>query len=292
MINFSNKAYLQKISSYYDVRNSKKHKHFYWDLCDLYRLEKIPKGVVFEKIYHVFKNGKDSLLEQEIFYSENNKPLKEITYGVVSKQEIISIDSLIYTNNLLEKEIIFEQGYYEKTIDTITKNYTYDSLNREILIAIKNHFGRLDTLSKTYDTYNNIVKLELGYSSKHGGWQENYFYSNSSRLDSIRFYVDYNYYTHSTFFQYDSVNNIEKSFWISKNKPKLIKEIHFNKDGSISSIFLEKIYYGYNWNKKYHNDLLIEMKTVNSNLFECAYFINGKKRYTKKHYYFYNTTMQ
>lgn len=281
----------QDLSPYYGIMLSKRTKKFCWDHSNEdytdkgYNIKKTPKGVLKANIYH-FKNKRDSLLEKEVYYNINGKPIKELIYASVSKGELIRINKFFYNGARLTMQISY-LGNSKNTVDTLTKIYTYDNQDREIYVSFENEFKRIDTIKTIYNENGLIEEERIGYGDLNWGYRYLHFYSNKKLDSTIGSFS--NMFRFKYVFIYDTVNRISYTYaYLNDKREKILaRKIQYNQDSSIASLFLSKRVFGRNWNGNYFFNLLLETKNVNEYLFECDYIINNRKVYTKKHYYFY-----
>lgn len=275
--------------------DKKRPVNFYWDWHEEYEDTSLLRGVSRQMIFHVDINNKDSLLEREIFYDRKGRPIVDRRYAVPSEEGVIDTDSFFYDakTGLLSRikthNLNCVLGYQD-----IEKHFFYDSLNRQILSSESG-----SDANTTYTLYESkrTIKSKCRYIPPE--WlndelvpaendipsrKEIHYYNQSGREDSMQVFV-FGKWRYTSTFLYDTLTNARDIYITSPGTTWHRSRLVYNSNGKVNSLLIR---YFPNWN--HTRNLHVESKVeynVDGTTKQCNFYIMGKKKFLKMHYYEY-----
>jgi hypothetical protein len=280
----SDSIFSQKMDPYWKAINSRKMKFYYEDSHTYdYSPEHLPNNISKEYIFNFSSNLKDSMLETEITYDNNKRPIEIKEYAIPSEGALVEVDSFYYnTYGLLEKKIEFNKGYYGG-IDTVIIKYVYDNEQREISkISTEKYYPYKWLTSYGIDINGKKIKTRLEIRQSPDTSKEVFYFGKDGRLDSSQIYDNGKWFATAQY-EFDSLNKIKYHYVRYATYRALRAKIIYNETGypiySLTNEFM-------NWNREWMFD--VEWKyyyDAEGFTKECELIIKGKKRYLKKHYF-------
>jgi hypothetical protein len=270
---FSQNRYLKYL-------NKNKAKDFYWDWHE--PPSKIATNISKELVFHIKTDSKkDSILEKEIAYNKNGWPVEARQYAVPSKEGLITLDSFYYNDkNLLAKTKRYK--YYGSSSDTSLFTYQYDSYGKEISrYELIDRFKESDYVTE-YDDKKRVTavtQLDRGISETR---KEIFYYSQDDDPDSMQVFL-LKKWEYTTVFLYDTIQHTRTATIRSAETSWLRSRVKYNKNNWVTSLLINGLP---SWNEsKFYNVEIKYILNPNDSISECIYYLNGKRKFSKKHIY-------